>query len=496
MQLKNSYSQAQNVIFFLSKKIHEVLQTLIPRGAPCALLDFPNYSNPGDSAIWLGQTKWLRQNNNSIVYACDKQSYSSKLLSELIGNGIILLQGGGNFGDLWGAHQNFRERVISDFPHNKIIQLPQTIYFKERKALEISCHILNAHANLTFLCRDMQSLNIAKKEFSANSILCPDMAFNLGSLSRPSLPQAEILWLSRKDKESSKELAPFDVQGIVETDWLDEPKMDLVTEIKDLHEKITTGVGSPLMILSALLEAYEAIAEKRLFRGCRVLSKGKMVITDRLHAHILSLLLNIPHVLLDNNYGKVRGLYETWTQGNPSTKWANSIHDIPNAVTSDPLFLASVAETGIELSLLENLEDNIKKAMVAKEIERKKWSQNVASLNSNLSSIVSNGKKFILVDDDQIRSELGSSFPYAIPFIPNKDQYGGPATDDDHAMQELEQLRHAGACYIAFVWTAFWWLKYYDKFHNYIRTNFRCVIQNDTLILFDLRKQLYEGLAN
>ena len=44
-----------------------------------------------------------------------------------------------------------------------------------------------------------------------------------------------------------------------------------------------------------------------------MLSTGGLVVTDRLHAHILSLLLDIPHVLLDNSYGKVAGFADQWT---------------------------------------------------------------------------------------------------------------------------------------------------------------------------------------
>src|SRR5207249_3440314 len=68
----------------------------------------------------------------------------------------------------------------------------------------------------------------------------------------------------------------------------------------------------------------DPLAWERLLRGCCLLSKGCVVITDRLHGHILCLLLGIPHVLLDNNYGKVRWFYETWTRDCPLACWAAS----------------------------------------------------------------------------------------------------------------------------------------------------------------------------
>jgi exopolysaccharide biosynthesis predicted pyruvyltransferase EpsI len=45
----------------------------------------------------------------------------------------------------------------------------------------------------------------------------------------------------------------------------------------------------------------------------RWLSRGRVVITDRLHGHILCLLLGLPHVLLDNSIGKLSAYFETWT---------------------------------------------------------------------------------------------------------------------------------------------------------------------------------------
>ena len=46
-------------------------------------------------------------------------------------NTIILLQGGGNWGDLWDRHQKFRLKVIQKYKNHRIIILPQSIYYKE-----------------------------------------------------------------------------------------------------------------------------------------------------------------------------------------------------------------------------------------------------------------------------------------------------------------------------------------------------------------------------
>jgi len=68
----------------------------------------------------------------------------------------------------------------------------------------------------------------------------------------------------------------------------------------------------------------DRISRAYLNMGCRMLSQGKVIVTDRLHVHILSLLLGIPHVVFDDQGGKVKTFYETWTKGCSLTRWVDS----------------------------------------------------------------------------------------------------------------------------------------------------------------------------
>jgi hypothetical protein len=62
-------------------------------------------------------------------------------------------------------------------------------------------------------------------------------------------------------------------------------------------------------------------------RGCRILGEGRVVVTDRLHGHILCLLMNIPHVLIGDKYGKIESFYDAWTKSCDLTVWADSLMD-------------------------------------------------------------------------------------------------------------------------------------------------------------------------
>lgn len=304
-----------------------LLETLRPVVAPLdafALIDFPNYPNVGDSAIYLGQLECLRALGAPRPrFICDFRTYDRAELARRIGlSGTILLTGGGSFGDLWPTAQHLREEIVRAFPRNPIVQLPQTIYFQTPQALQQARASLNAHDNFTLLVRDRRSLEIAGNEFTAHALLCPDMAFGLGPLERPRRPGHPVVWLLRTDKESA--IAAGSIPIGVRGDWLDEP----ATRLRSLGYALTSAVRRPALARVArplLTSVYAPLARQRLRRGLRTLSAGHVIVTDRLHGHILSLLLALPHVVLDNSYGKLSSFVATWANGIDGVHCAGSI---------------------------------------------------------------------------------------------------------------------------------------------------------------------------
>src|SRR5262245_19519516 len=89
----------------LDAELASVLGPLVPAGARCVLVDLPAHGNVGDGAIWLGERAYLRRIGASVVHACDAASYSRAELRRHVGDGVVLLHGGGNLGDLWPLHQ-------------------------------------------------------------------------------------------------------------------------------------------------------------------------------------------------------------------------------------------------------------------------------------------------------------------------------------------------------------------------------------------------------
>jgi SAM-dependent methyltransferase len=75
----------------------------------------------------------------------------------------------------------------------------------------------------------------------------------------------------------------------------------------------------------------------------------------------------------------------------------------------------------------------------------------------------------------------------AVPFIERDGRYWGPPADDQTAIQELERLRLAEVGYMIVVWSAFWWLECYPDFFAHVRANYRCLLETDRLLVFQLR---------
>src|SRR5262249_19982893 len=62
-------------------------------------------------------------------------------------------------------------------------------------------------------------------------------------------------------------------------------------------------------------------------RAIALLSLGRVVITDRMHGHIFCLLMRIPHILLNNDYGKNWNFHESWTRESPLCHLARNPKD-------------------------------------------------------------------------------------------------------------------------------------------------------------------------
>jgi pyruvyl transferase EpsO len=288
----------------------------LPWGSDYALVDFPDHPNVGDSAIWAGQRVILRRlTGRDPVYVSTVSSYEQVLVDKLPKEAPLLIHGGGNLGDLWPKHQEFRARLIAENPDRPVIQLPQSIHFSDAASAESFARLLNKSPNFFLFVRDEKSRLFANEKLGIDAQLTPDSAVGMGLQRRPRGADHRAVLLLRTDHEAQiarggplNEIA----DGLI-VDWLEEPIGFGGRTFKDARRQALTAFK--LSRQKRRLLFFDLLARRRVDRGLALLSRGEVTVTDRLHAHILSVLLGLPTIALDNSYGKVSGYIDAWTAG-------------------------------------------------------------------------------------------------------------------------------------------------------------------------------------
>jgi exopolysaccharide biosynthesis predicted pyruvyltransferase EpsI len=315
----------------LNNRIEEILKPLLhQKGEHICIIDPPGHPNVGDSAILLGELDFIARNfPSSRVSYYDVNNYSPNADRYIEEATILLIHGGGNFGDIWPHHHELRMRVLKQFSHKSIIQLPQSIHFSDKITSRSTADIIRQQRDFTLLVRDQESYEYVNTNFDCKVLLSPDMAFAMKPIARKS-PTVGYLCLLRTDKEVvANHRSIFEaLRGTSKTvevrDWLDGPR-NSSTRLDHMLRRLTRklpAVTAPLR--SAMMSVRQQYAKQRLAYGIELLSKGATVVTDRLHGHILCCLMDIPHFVFDSYGGKISAFHATWTQDNTATQLITS----------------------------------------------------------------------------------------------------------------------------------------------------------------------------
>jgi pyruvyl transferase EpsO len=323
----------------LRAEIVAAVDQAVPADAgPVALLNFPNHANAGDAALWLAAREVLLGLGRRIGYQAAWSSYDPDALRAACPEGPIVLNGGGNLGDAYAGQQGTREQVLADFPGRTVVQLPQSTWFREQENAQRMQRLIAEHGAFTLMLRDEPSLAFAQQHFDGAAAISrvPDLVFALGAMERTAEPTTPVLWLARHDPETpegepttagppSGEEPP----GVQRVDWLapvpGEPEAPTSFKVARRAFRSLGGDEPVRSRLGAgvLARTFDPLARHWTERGKAILSRGQVVVTDRLHGHILSLLMGIPHVVTDNRTGKVRAVWDADTHPSTVARWAD-----------------------------------------------------------------------------------------------------------------------------------------------------------------------------
>lgn len=305
----------------LQNLIYSTLDPLIDSNY--SLIDIPDHNNIGDNLIWQGELDYLSRLNYKMLYETNCWIYRDK---DLPINGIILLHGGGNFGDLYIEPHKIKLHIIKKYTNRKIIIFPQSIHYNNEKNFKNDLEIFLNHPNLHICVRDKESYDLLTSNGLINIYLVPDMAFciDLDKLNTNSLPSQDKLLMKRKDKE-------LETNNILNQIIEDNPKIEILdwptfnvsknkhrlVYRKERYNRIISTKLLDIPLLNNLIDSRYGLKsrkqkEKYIDLGIEFLNKYNTIYTTRLHGVILAVLLDKNIIIIDNKHKKLTRFYNTW----------------------------------------------------------------------------------------------------------------------------------------------------------------------------------------
>jgi exopolysaccharide biosynthesis predicted pyruvyltransferase EpsI len=198
---------------------------------------------------------------------------------------ILLCHSGYHMTDLYDEKQVYYKiiKMFSDYP---ITIFPQTVNFFDKIEELKAISICDYHPDLTLLCRDVISYENAKRMFKRTKLLCyPDIVTILIGTYTYSNKREGILFCKRNDRESFY-------------------THDEIIRLRDRLNNITT---------TEITDTTLPVQCKRIIRNRKKIleeifneySKYKLILTDRYHGMIFSLIAETPVIILKSTDHKI-----------------------------------------------------------------------------------------------------------------------------------------------------------------------------------------------
>jgi exopolysaccharide biosynthesis predicted pyruvyltransferase EpsI len=313
-----------------AQAIDACLDRYIPAGRPVALLQFPWDFNVGNHMMWVAAADYLKHRNARIAYAAHGYNFDLEAMKRALnigggGDGVILFLGGVTVSRLWPRHAEVKRIVAAACPNNRLVSLPSTMLFVDDEDRREAGTIFGDHRDAVLIARDPVSGASAREIFPASVTIdtIHDSAFRLPAQQRLSKPVHDIIWLARDDMEGTGTNAPADVNVF---DW----PHDDAEGMKILFPgKLFSRLRSRAPMLDSISNpqisaCYERFARYVLASGNKRLDTGKVLVTDRMHPHVLAALRSQPVVLLPDRFGKNRAVYGYSSRDLSTVHWADT----------------------------------------------------------------------------------------------------------------------------------------------------------------------------
>ena len=270
------------------------------KGNRYVLLNSPEHGNLGDHAISLAEIQLFEKYNMNYVELSGGfcRLFFAFLKRNVKETDCICVTGGGFLGSLWKNEDLFVQKIIASFPNNRIIIFPQTLFFSSEDGQYIT-HFLGTfrqHGNIVFFHREKESFQVGNDVFrdtAIKNILVPDMVlfYNRKYPRREIKKSKKIMFCFRDDKEC-----------VTSIEWKNNAFAYLVNSGYEVEECSTVQDG--------VISFFSREKEVDIF--IHKIAESSLVITDRLHGMLFSVVAGTPCISLDNISGKVGSVWNTW----------------------------------------------------------------------------------------------------------------------------------------------------------------------------------------
>ncbi|SDA11360.1 Exopolysaccharide biosynthesis protein EpsI, predicted pyruvyl transferase [Ruminococcus sp. YE71] len=254
----------------------------------------PVHSNLGDLAQGVCIRKWLKKHypNYSVIEIETNSVVNTrfpiiKQLKKIIKDtDLFVFQSGYTTTDLGGFADLMHRKIVSLFPNNRKIMMPQTIFFQDKRNEKRTSEILNSDQNLLFLARDSVSYKKALEMFpDIRVMLFPDIVTTLIGKRTYNNEREGIIFCLRDDSE--KYYSDIELESLIGKCSILSKKIERLDTTKKLSKDLLKET------------------EKYINDEITNYSKYKVMVTDRYHGTILALAAGTPVIILKTTDHKV-----------------------------------------------------------------------------------------------------------------------------------------------------------------------------------------------
>lgn len=275
----------------MNKKVKKRISTLQNSDANRIFyLCVPIHNNLGDYAQYICINNWIKDTYSDyekIEIPTDPLCYDylgviNEMKSKLKKGDIFIFQSGYTSSDLH-TDEVVHRKIAKYFKSNQIIFFPQTVKYSSDKEIKKTAEIYNSHGEILFLTRDKQSYEEAKKYFTKIKVeLYPDIVTSL-------------IGTFHKEKTAKREGVVFCIRSDSEKFYTD---ASIKKEFKEVYFEKSTW-------LDTTLKRNQKCNESLIEEYIRIFSEHELVITDRFHGTIISLISETPVIVLKTTDHKV-----------------------------------------------------------------------------------------------------------------------------------------------------------------------------------------------